>query len=427
MNELTRWQTADVAVVVDESPIPNPQSPNRAHFAQAMLQAQLANDEWMAVQWSNLHEDWLHFVAAKRSGSAHTETNYRRATRQWREFVATLRQEAGPDAGFPVKLWQVDAGHVRQWQAALAEAGNGDATINLKLSAVSSFYSFVINERRMVGGVEMCLFADALGNARANPFRFGNVQRPKATTESERAKPLQPAEIGKLFAWLQKRQHTLTGARNYALILAYSETGFRNAEVTRMQWKHIRPSRSQRDRIIYAWQGKGGKAEDEPLPDIVWHAIVHYLEQDGRWLPGQPLHEQPLQPDDYIFRAVTHKGTANLRHVEEIDPTGAISGKTALRILRSALRRAGVANWQQYRVHDLRHTWALRMLAGGAHENEIRLRAHHSSLETTARYLSGLKEKAKDRKDNRSGALAVQLRAFADGDAPASWEDALER
>jgi integrase len=178
---------------------------------------------------------------------------------------------------------------------------------------------------------------------------------------------------------------------------------------------------------IFAWQGKGGKAEDEPLPDIVWHAIVHYLEQDGRWLPGQPLHEQPLQPDDYIFRAVTHKGTANLRHVEEIDPAGAISGKTALRILRSALRRAGVPNWEQYRVHDLRHTWALRMLAGGAHENEIRLRAHHSSLETTARYLSGLKEKAKDRKDNRSGALAVQLRVFADGDAPASWEDALER
>jgi site-specific recombinase XerD len=241
MHELTRWTTAEVTL--DQSPnlqSPNPQSPNRAHFAQAMLQAQLANDEWMAVQWSNLHEAWLNFVAAKRSGSAHTETNYRRATRQWREFVATLRQEAGPDAGFPVKLWQVDAGHVRQWQAALAAAGNGDTTINLKLSAVSSFYSFIINERRMVGGVEMCLFADARGNARANPFRFGNVQRPKATTESVRAKPLQPAEIGKLFAWLQARQHTLTGARNYALILAYSETGFRNAEVIRMQWKHIR-------------------------------------------------------------------------------------------------------------------------------------------------------------------------------------------
>jgi len=434
MNEMTRWtptaietitvDTDDAIIVAEQTP---PTRQSAAHFAQALLQAQLANDEWMAVQWSNLHEDWLDFVTAKRSGSPHTLRNYRLATRQWRAYVATLRQESGPDAGFPVKLWQVDAGHVRQWQAHLAAAGAGPATINLKLSAVSSFYSFVINERRMVGGVEMSLFSDMLGNPRANPFRFGNVQRPKTSSESARARPLQPAEIGKLFAWLTKRQQTLTGARNYALLLTYAETGFRNAEVTRMQWKHIRPSRSQHDRIIYAWQGKGGKTEDEPLPEIVWHAIVHYLEKDGRWLPGQPLHEQPLQPDDYIFRAVTHKGTRNLNHVEDADPTSPISGKTALRIFRSALRRAGIDNAQQYRIHDLRHTWALRMLASGAHENEIRLRAHHSSLETTSRYLSSLKQKAKDRKDHRSGQMAVQLRAFADGDAPASWEDAIER
>jgi integrase len=426
--DLTPYQPQHVTIL-DEQPGGGHPRPSSAQFAQALLQAQLANDEWMAVQWSNLHEDWLAFVHASRSGSSHTEANYRRATRQWREFVATLRHEAGPEAGFPVKLWQVDAFHVRQWQRQLGDSGLGDATINLKLSAVSSFYSFVINEKRLIGGVEMCLFSDALGNGRANPFRFGNVQRPKAAAESERARPLQPSEIGALFGWLQSKQHSLTGARNYALILAYSETGFRNAEVLRMQWKHIRPSRSQHDRVIYAWAGKGKKTEDEPLPPIVWAAITHYLELDGRWLPGQPLHEQPLAPDDFIFRAVTHQGVGNLSHVDPdaLDPEGPLSGKSALRILRSALRRAGVAQWESYRVHDLRHTWALRMVAGGAHENEIRLRAHHSSLETTARYLSGLKAKGKDRKDHRSGQLEEQLRIFADGGAPASWEDAIER
>lgn len=427
--DLVRYEPAVVEVIDAAQPDPIRQAQEarqRAEFGQAMLQAQLANDEWMAVQWSNLHEDWLKFVESSRSGSAHTLRNYRLATRQWREFVATLRHATGPDAGFPVKLWQVDAGHVRQWQQQMADAGTAPATIGLKLSAVSSFYSFVINEKRMAFGVEMCLFVDALGNARANPFRFGNITRPKVSSESGRARPLQPQELGALFSYLQERQHTLAGARNFALILCYLETGFRNAEVVRMQWKHIRPSKSQRERIIYAWAGKGGKTEDEPLPEIVWNAIVHYLFMDGRWIPNADLHEQPLQPDDYIFRAVSHRGTAYLTNVDDFDPDGAISGKSALRILRTALRKAGIADWETVRVHDLRHTWALRMVADGANDSEVQRRAHHSSLETTARYIGSLKQKSRDRKDVRSGRLAVQLRAFADGDAPGSWEEVIE-
>lgn len=441
MNELTRYEPALVEVLdaddgaaltdvrgSDEAVRQAQEARQRAEFGQAMLQAQLANDEWMAVQWSNLHEDWLKFVASSRSGSEHTLRNYRLATRQWREYVATLRHELGPDAGFPVKLWQVDASHVRGWQQQLADAGTAPATVGLKLSAVSSFYSFVINEKRMAFGVEMCLFVDALGNARANPFRFGNIQRPKVSSESGSARPLQPQELGDLFTYLQSRQHTLAGARNFALILTYLETGFRNAEVVRMQWKHIRPSKSQRERIIYAWKGKGGKTDDEPLPELVWNAIVHYLLVDGRWIPNAPLHEQPLQPDDYIFRAVSHHGTAFLANVDAdaIDPDGAISSKSVLRILRTALRRAGVADAATVRVHDLRHTWALRMVADGANDSEVQRRAHHSSLETTARYIGSLKQKSRDRKDVRSGRLAVQLRAFADGDAPGSWEELIE-
>jgi integrase len=234
-------------------------------------------------------------------------------------------------------------------------------------------------------------------------------------------------EAGALFAYLESKQHTLAGARNFALVLAYSETGFRNAEVRRMQWKHIRPSRSQKERIIYAWQGKGGKQEDEPLPAQVWHAIVHYLTLDGRWIPNAPLQEQPLQPDDYVFRAVATPNLQNLRNHGDKPPaapgTQPLSEKSSIRILRTALKKIGLADWATVRVHDLRHTWALRMLASGAPDVEIKMRAHHSSLETTAHYLSGLKAKGKDRKDLRSGRMAVQLRAFADGDAPESWEE----
>ncbi|MCO5245508.1 MAG: hypothetical protein M9927_17100 [Anaerolineae bacterium] len=91
--------------------------------------------------------------------------------------------------------------------------------------------------------------ADAHGSPRKSvPPR---QSAPAAGGRAERAGALlPPADLGKLFAYLQSRRHTLNGARNYALILAYSETGFRSAEVVRMQWKHIRPSRSQRGRMI---------------------------------------------------------------------------------------------------------------------------------------------------------------------------------
>ena len=146
---------------------------------------------------------------------------------------------------------------------------------------------------------------------------------------------------------------------------------------------------------------------------------------DGRWIPNADLHEQPLQPDDYIFRAVSHRGTAYLTNVDDFDRTGR-SAARALRILRTALRKAGIADWETVRVHDLPRTWALRMVADGANDSEVQRRAHHSSLETTARYIGSLKQKSRDRKDVRSGRLAVQLRAFADGDAPGSWEEVIE-
>ena len=398
----------------------------QAQQGRAQLKEKLADDAWMAAQWMAMHEEWLRVLRASRSGSGHTERNYRVATRQWQEFVASLRHSAGPKAGRPVALWEVDNNHVRQWQTALEAGGAGAATVNLKLSALSSFYSFVIEERRVVAGMELCLFADAYGSPRANPFRHGNLRRPQVAEQSERALPLPPADLGKLFAYLQSKRHTLNGARNYALILAYSETGFRSAEVVRMQWKHIRPSRSQRGRMIYAWAGKGGKAEDEPLPESVWQAIVHYLTLDGRWRPEAPLHEQPLAPDDYIFRGITQRGTLNLRHVTHAEAGQPLSGKSALRIFRTALEKAGVVHAGRYRLHDLRHTWALRMLAGGAHESEIQQRAHHSSLDTTARYLSGLRAKGRDRADVRSQQLAAQLNTFAADEAPTSWEELLQ-
>lgn len=399
------------------------QAQQRAEFGRQMLQAALASDEWMARQWDKAEDAWL-AVKGEKSGSADTARNYRRVLAAWKDWVALQRN----DEGFPLRLWQVEARHVRAWQQWLREdgrqgatlrekygAGISETTINHHLACVSSFYSFVISEKVMVQGVEGCLFADATGATRANPFKHGNVQR-APSGDYERAQLLDFEDLGKLLRVLEEKQGTVAGARNYALVLTYLLTGYRNREVVRMQWKHIRPSRVQKDVVVYAWQGKGGKKAEEPIPEDAWYAIVHYLKLDGRWIPGLEPLDQPISPDDYIFRPVTVHTLQHLKNVrvEKRSANEPLSEKSALRVLRTALKNAGVRQPEKYRVHDLRHTFAVMMLEDGASETELMLQLHHSSLSTTGRYASTMRQRKTDKVNVRSRRLFQQMRAFAD-------------
>lgn len=399
------------------------QAQQRADFGRQMLQAALASDEWMSRQWDRAEDAWL-AVKHEKSHSDDTVRNYRRVLAAWKDWVAMQRN----DDGFPLRVWQVEARHVRAWQqwlredgrqgAALRErhgAGISEQTINHHLACVSSFYSFVISEKVMVQGVEGCLFADATGATRANPFKHGNVQR-APSGDYERAQLLDFDDLGKLLRTLEAKQHSLAGARNFALVCTYLLTGYRNREVVRMQWKHIRPSRVQKDVVVYAWQGKGGKKAEEPLPEDAWYAIVHYLKLDGRWIPGLEPMDQPIDPDAYIFRPVTTHTLEHLKNVrvEKRSANEPLSEKSALRVLRTALKQAGVRHPEKYRVHDLRHTFAVMMLEDGASETELMLQLHHSSLSTTGRYASTMRQRKTDKVNVRSRRMFQQMRAFSD-------------
>lgn len=395
----------------------------RAEFGRQMLQAALASEEWMSRQWARAEDAWL-TLKEQKSGSADTVRNYRRVLGAWQDWVALQRN----DDGYPLRLWQVEARHVRAWQQWLREDGRQGAalrerhgtgiseqTINHHLACVSSFYSFVISEKVMVQGVEGCLFADATGATRANPFKHGNVQR-APSGDYERAQLLDFEDLGKLLRHLEEKQATVSGARNYALVTTYLLTGYRNREVVRMQWKHIRPSRVQRDVVVYAWQGKGGKRAEEPIPEDAWYAIVHYLKLSGRWVPGVEAMDQAIAPDEYIFKPVTTHTLTHLKNVRVERRTGnePLSEKSALRVLRTALKNAGVRHPERFRVHDLRHTFAVMMLEDGASETELMLQLHHSSLSTTGRYASTMRQRKTDKVNVRSRRLFQQMRAFAD-------------
>jgi site-specific recombinase XerD len=324
------------------------------------------------VDWQELAGDWLAAKGA-RSQSAHTQKAYRAAMARWQHYLAGLEPS--------VALWDVDASHVRGWQAEMRSRGLSEATINHQLSCVSSFYSWVLSETRLRQGVEVHLWSDVAGRPRTNPFRAHTAPRGRSRSY-ERARVLSVGEVTRLLQWLEGEAGSVAGARNLALIMSYLYTGFRSAELLRMRWGDLRASRSQPGVTIYAWRGKGGKRADDVLPAPCVAAIHAYLRADGRLGEGfAPAGDEP------VWLPAATPSMEQLRHAPGPREGRPLSERSALRVLRQALRGAGIARADSFRIHDLRHTHAHLLLESGHNMATVQQRLHHSSLATTGLYV----------------------------------------
>lgn len=373
-------QEPEVEIIGDESEpsyameLPTLRTPG---FTELFGAAYAGSEEWIRSAWVIGRDAWLRMKEGK-SGSRHTRRSYEQASAQWITFLADLRHEDGR----PVRLWEATTEHVRLWQEHLAASGLAASTVNQRLAACSSWYTFMERERILVRGIEVSAFMDRAGRFRANPFAAGNVQRQRAEQYGH-ARILTPEESQRLINHLQERSHLRTGARNYALLLAYLLTGYRNAEVVSLRWGAIRPNRNQPGAWVVEWRGKGNKRQSDPLPNRVYYAIVHYLKTSGR-------HPDTMEPDDYIFIPHVTHGVSNLVHQDDADDDepGArhISSTQAQAILRTALKRAGVERPEEVRIHDLRHTFAHQYRRRNGDLEGLRSRLHHESLATTGIY-----------------------------------------
>lgn len=356
----------------------------REEFGRQLARASVAADSARRVEWQALIGAWLG-LKESRSQSKATLRNYQAAVLKWQAFLTTQFVDEEDGTVHTAELWEVDHSHVRAWQSSLRQAGRAEATINCYLASVSSFYSFVINEKRIINGIEIDLFTDRLGRARLNPFKAGNIQRGRHPSYS-RAQTLTAREYNQLLTYLEEHNTTLFGARNHALILCYLHTGWRSAELLRMKWGEIRPSKADPGSFVFQWRGKGAKSQDDVLPADCYHAIVNYLKLAGRWIPG---HEDGMSDEEYVWLPAAEPCMDGFSNGAKVDPKRPISPKTALRVLRAALAGAGIPN-KAFRIHDLRHTHAHLLLETGANLAVIQARLHHSSLATTGIYVKAV-------------------------------------
>jgi integrase len=199
------------------------------------------------------------------------------------------------------------------------------------------------------------LFAHALrrGLIEANPVsKLDRSERPRVSRQERPV--LNPEEIGRLLEAAAPRFRTLLAT---AIL-----SGLRQGELLGLHWRdvdfdneliHIRTALNRKRRDV------APKTQRAVRDVILMPALAQALRQ-------HKTETRFNQPDDYVF--TTRTGTPH--HAPHI----------GLRALKPALEKAGL---QPVRWHDLRHTFASLLIAGGANITFVSRQLGHTSSQIT--------------------------------------------
>jgi integrase/recombinase XerC len=223
-------------------------------------------------------------------------------------------------------------------------------TYNQRLSILSSFYAYA-RKRKVLSSNPI----DALERAKVQEYAQAQALDGEMVREA-----LQAID-----------QSTLRGARDYAILSVFLQTGRRALEVATLKWKHV-SIHKEKARLTFE-HAKGGEVMQDELPMRVTNALVRWLH---RWY-GADLGKLP--PDAPLWVSLAHDASYG-------QPLGYQS------INALCKKYLGTS-----KVHATRHTWAHSMEQLGASISEIQARLGHKSLATTGRYLASLR-RAENRK-----------------------------
>jgi integrase len=341
-----------------------------------------------AQQWPIAWAEWLatDYRKGGRARPANTTSAYADAWEDFRQFIAPRCAEWAV-TGEIVAAWLGELA-TRTLQPAVArgleangrrtagQIGLSPAGIQQRLAAVSSFYSFA--ERYDVitlDGRTVRLFDGP------NPCKATVVKRP-TVCHDEKSIDLSLDQVRKLLHTI-RRDTSLTGIRNYALIKCYIYTGGRNLEIRTLRWQDIRHRGSR----VYYYKDNKGKSGWRELARPAYTAIESYLKLSGRWAT--------MQPGDYIFQpasaCVTRlqgKPAAGDDPQSAFDLNRPISASEVNRILRRYATLAELPNVARIHVHCLRHTAAMLYAEEcDGDVQDIQSLLDHSNLGTTGIYL----------------------------------------
>jgi integrase/recombinase XerC len=280
----------------------------------------------MAASAQETLDLFLSYLSGARSASRHTLDAYRRDLQQ---FFASLSRRPDFDPALhlrEVRLEGIDPTMVKGFLAHLRGAGLDARTVNRKLSAVKSFFRFLVSQ-----GV---LGTNPAGGVRGLKQ---SVKQPRVLQVSEMTQLLEGSELP---------------LRDQAMLETLYSTGIRVSSLAGLDVGDYFPHEGT-IRIL----AKGAKHQEVPIGELAMEALDKYLVERG-----QPAVNQPL--------FVNRNG-------------GRLTTRSVQRIAKRLGLQLGVG---RVTPHMLRHSFATHLLDAGADLRSIQELLGHESLKTTQKY-----------------------------------------
>lgn len=271
-------------------------------------------------------DSFIDYLLLERGYSSKTTSNYSTDLHEFEAYIESV------DA--TLTLETVDADIVRNWSMSLMEKGLKASTVNEKLSALRSFYRFLLRKKI----IEISPMQVVKGPKKKKPL-------PAFVREEEMNRLLDDTDYGE--GW--------EGDRNRLIMQLFYETGVRRSELVGLNEADVDFFRGQ-----IKVTGKRNKQRLIPFGGELKDALEAYMARKAQEVP---------RIDDALF--VLKNGKR-------------VSGQWVYLLVKRYLSQ--VSTLKKRSPHVLRHTFATAMLNNDAELEAVKELLGHASVSTTEVY-----------------------------------------
>lgn len=287
-----------------------------------------------------LIQDFAYYLSIEKNLSKKTITTYSNCLNNFTSYLITIEGFEIPDINF------ITAETVKKYLLYLKDVKcNKTSTISLKISALKSFYTYLV-EKKVINSYENIML---------------EIKKPKLSKTLPIYLTVDEAESFLLGIKLLSNN----SVRDYAIFSLFLLTGARLSEVTYLKLDQI----NYRNHTVN-YYGKGSKERTVPLPERAENALKDYINNTNTNTDKSMNGRMPKVETNIVFLNKYGKPFSE-RGIQDL----------FIRLAkRTGIYRKGLS------VHKLRHTCFTLLYASGMELLKIKAIAGHENLKTTEIY-----------------------------------------